>query len=150
MSCEVKFDKAACMARVRNAAEGKALYIASEQVLKDCNKYCPRDQSGLINSSLTHSQPEKGKLVWKTPYARHLYYGIIMVDPETGKACFPISDGNGGTRLVSRKGVKKVKSSREFSFENGEKMWCHKAKTVHKKEWKKAFETVFQNEMRRK
>lgn len=117
MSCEVKFDKAACMARVRNAAEGKALYIASEQVLKDCNYYCKQDQSGLINSSLIHSQPEKGRLIWKTPYAKKQYY---------------------------------LQTAHTDVNANASWMWCHNAKAAHKKEWKKAFETVFHNEMRRK
>lgn len=151
MNVTVKFDKAACIERVRGAAEGKALLIASEQVLKDCNYYCKQDQGTLISSSITHSQLEKGKLIWKTPYARHLYYGIIMVDPLTGKACFPIDDGMGGEILISRKGVKKEKSNREFNFSEGrQKMWCHYAKSKHSKEWKKVFDTVFRNEMRKK
>lgn len=151
MSVTVKFDKEACIARIKNAAEGEALFITSKQVLKDSNKYCPKDQGTLISSSLTNSQPEKGKLVWKTPYARHLYYGIIMVDPLTGKACFPIDDGRGGEILVSRKGVKKEKSNREFHFADGrQKLWCHYAKSKHLKEWQKAFDTAFKNEMRKK
>lgn len=74
MSFTVRFDRTACAARIRTAAEGRALLITSEQVLKDCNYYCKQDQSGLINSSLIHSQPEKGKLIWKTPYAKRQYY----------------------------------------------------------------------------
>lgn len=74
MSVTVKFDKAACMERIRGAAEGKALLIASEQVLKDCNYYCKQDQGTLISSSITHSQLEKGRLIWKTPYAKRQYY----------------------------------------------------------------------------
>lgn len=129
MSVTVKFDKEACIARIKNAAEGEALLQASAQILKSCNKYCPQDTGTLISSSQTHSQLQKGKLVWKTPYARHLYYGIIMVDPLTGKACFPIDDGTGGEILVSRKGVKKEKSNREFHFADGrQKLWCHYAK----------------------
>lgn len=85
MSFTVKFDKAACAARIKDAAEGRALLITSEQVLKDCNYYCKQDQSGLINSSITHSQPEKGRLIWKTPYARKQYYlksASIDVNPN--------------------------------------------------------------------
>ena len=43
MSVTVKFDKEACIARIKNAAEGEALFITSEQVLKDCNYYCKQD-----------------------------------------------------------------------------------------------------------
>lgn len=116
------------------------LYMMSEQALKDSNVYCPRDQGTLISSSLIHSRPHEGILIWSTPYARCLYYGIVMVDPQTGKACFPINDDSGGTRLVSRKGVKKIQSDREFNFSgNGQKMWFHKAKDIHFQEWKDVY-----------
>lgn len=117
MSVTVKFDKAACMARVKGAAEGKALLIASEQVLKDCNYYCKQDQGTLITSSITHSQLEKGKLIWKTPYAKKQYY---------------------------------LQTANTDVNSNASWMWCHKAKAAHSKEWKKVFDTVFKNEMRKK
>lgn len=151
MSFTVKFDRAACAARIRNAAEGRALLETSEQVLEDCNMFCPEDQGTLIDSSYIHSQPEKGKLIWKTPYARHLYYGVIMVDPETGLACFPISDGLGGEMLVSRKGVKKEKSNREFEFANGrKKLWCLEAKSKYRKDWQKVYDRAFKEDLSRR
>lgn len=117
MSVTVKFDKAACIERIRGAAEGKALLIASEQVLKDCNYYCKQDQGTLISSSITHSQLEKGKLIWKTPYAKKQYY---------------------------------LQTAHSDVNSNASWMWCHKAKAAHSKEWKKVFDTVFRNEMRKK
>lgn len=74
MSFTVTFDKSACAARIREAAEGRALFITSEQVLKDCNYYCKQDQGTLIDSSITHSVLEKGRLIWRTPYAKRQYY----------------------------------------------------------------------------
>ncbi len=59
--------------RLKSAAE-KAVFAASEQALEDSNYYCKQDQSTLISSSQTHSEPEKGILHWKTPYARMQYY----------------------------------------------------------------------------
>ena len=56
------------------ASADRALTIVTEQALKDCNYYCKQDQSGLINSSLIHSEPQKGLMRWKTPYARRQYY----------------------------------------------------------------------------
>ena len=74
MGFTVKFDKYACAARIRNAAEGRALLITSEQVLKDCNYYCKQDQGTLIDSSIIHSLTDKCTLVWKGPYAKKQYY----------------------------------------------------------------------------
>ncbi|MFI3206488.1 MAG: minor capsid protein [Clostridia bacterium] len=67
------FDKDKVVTRLVGASE-KAIFITSEQALKDCNVYCKEDQEGLINSSLTASEPEKGLLIWNEPYAKKQYY----------------------------------------------------------------------------
>lgn len=68
---EININVSTILAKAEKANEA-ATHAMSQQALKDCNVYCPKDQSGLINSSLTNSDLEKGHLVWKTPYARHL------------------------------------------------------------------------------
>ena len=110
MDVRMNINLGAIEKKLQKAAD-KAVYITAEQALKDSNKYCPKDQGGLISSSLTFSEPEKGIMRWQTPYARALYYGVVMVDPETGKACFFIDD-----QPYSRKGVKKVKSNPEKEY----------------------------------
>lgn len=54
----------------------KGLPTLSEQILADCNLYCKEDKTTLIDSSLIHSRPKEGKLVWQTPYARRQYWAI--------------------------------------------------------------------------
>lgn len=54
----------------------KAKFIVSQQVLKDSNHYIPADTWNLRDSSVTNSNFEDGKLIWNTPYARKLYYGV--------------------------------------------------------------------------
>lgn len=70
---DMKINTAKIINRVQNASD-KAIFVTSQQALKDSNYYCKQDQSGLISSSLIHSDPDHGKLVWKTPYARRQYY----------------------------------------------------------------------------
>ena len=48
----------------------------STEILADCNEFCKEDTGTLILSSWIHSQLEKGRLIWATPYARRQYYGI--------------------------------------------------------------------------
>lgn len=48
----------------------------SEEILNDCNQYCKEDTGTLIASSLVHSLPQEGKLIWQTPYARRQYWEI--------------------------------------------------------------------------
>ena len=55
---------------------GKAAMIAAvtEQVIQDGNYFCKQDQSILMSSALSASQPEKGLAIWNTPYAKRQYY----------------------------------------------------------------------------
>lgn len=73
MSVEIQTDFAAIRAQIKTGA-AQALPELSEQILQDCNYYCKQDQSTLISSSLTASDPAKGELVWDTPYAAMQYY----------------------------------------------------------------------------
>lgn len=65
------------------------LAALSEEILADCNEYCKEDQGTLISSSLTHSIPAEGKLIWQTPYARRQYWEITtsLTPGRTFKWC---------------------------------------------------------------
>ena len=75
-------------AKVMTAWE-KGLAKLSEEILADCNEYCKEDQRTLIRSSLTHSKPEKGLLIWETPYAKRQYWAIktSLTPGRTWKWC---------------------------------------------------------------
>ncbi len=75
-------------AKVMTAWE-KGLAYLSEEILADCNEYCKEDQRTLINSSLEHSKPEKGLLIWQTPYAKRQYWAIktSLTPGRTWKWC---------------------------------------------------------------
>lgn len=61
----------------------------SEEILADCNEYCKVDQNTLIMSSLAHSKPQEGRLIWETPYARRQYWEIktSLTPGRTWKWC---------------------------------------------------------------
>lgn len=67
----------------------KGLAALSEEILADCNEYCKEDQHGLIDSSLTHSRPQNGLLVWDKPYAKRQYWEIrtSLTPGRTWKWC---------------------------------------------------------------
>lgn len=73
VTVKIKIDTAKVKSRI-SAAKKKAMFDTAQQALKDCNYYCKEDQDGLINSSLTDSDFENGKLCWNTVYARKQYY----------------------------------------------------------------------------
>lgn len=71
----IRINKSAVEAKVM-AAFNKGLAVLSEEILNDCNQYCKEDSGTLIASSLMHSLPAQGKLIWQTPYARRQYWEI--------------------------------------------------------------------------
>lgn len=71
----VDIDKAQCVAKVM-AGFNKGLGLLSNEILNDCNQYCKQDTGALIASSLIHSRPDEGVLVWRTPYALRQYWEI--------------------------------------------------------------------------
>ena len=70
--------------KVKNAQLGKlqkypeafkrAQLIFDTQVLKDSNRYIPKDTGALENSGIIYSRLGTGHVGWNTPYARRLYY----------------------------------------------------------------------------
>jgi len=75
MPVKINIQKHAVEARVMGAFKA-ALPQLSEEILNDCNQFCKEDTGALIASSLTHSRPTEGKLIWQTPYARRQYWEI--------------------------------------------------------------------------
>lgn len=75
MPVKIQINKSAVQTKVMTAFE-KGLPLLSEEILNDCNQYCKEDTGALIASSLIHSVPAEGKLIWQTPYARRQYWEI--------------------------------------------------------------------------
>jgi len=74
-----------------------------DRVLEDCRACMP-----LLTGSLqqrSHTEDGGRRVVFPGPYARFLYGGKVMVDPETGSPW-------------ARKGAKKVLTDRPLKFQN--------------------------------
>lgn len=68
-------------ARLSGASE-KAGHIVALQVKKDTSPFVP----ALTGSLDQQTKVEGTRIIYSGPYARYLYYGKLMVDPETGSA----------------------------------------------------------------
>ena len=75
MPVKINLHRNAVEARVSSAFKDSLPQLC-EEILNDCNQFCKEDTGALIASSLTHSRPQDGKLVWQTPYARRQYWAI--------------------------------------------------------------------------
>ncbi len=137
VNVKVSMDKQTILAKF-SEANNKALKIVQPQIVSDCNKYAPDDQHILKRSAETHSRVLEAfgntelRLVWSTPYARYLYYGVLMVDPKTRSA-------------YAREGVRKVLTGKPLKYSKGGKLWCQKAKEKHIKDWT----TIYENALKR-
>lgn len=77
------------------AASEKAEHTVAIQVQKDTSPYVPF----LTGSLDQRTRVDGSEVIYPGPYARYLYHGKVMVDPETGNAYAP----KGGTKVVTDK-----------------------------------------------
>jgi len=75
--------------------------------------YVPMGIGILSKSATLHTEIGSGAIIWKTPYARYLWYGKLMVDPVTKKGAF--YDPTYG--FWSRRGVQKELTDRDLVFD---------------------------------
>ncbi len=149
MPVKITFDTAATVARITGATE-KALKTLKPQIVADCNEFCPKDDGTLRRSAETNSSVfDNGdvktlNIVYSTPYARALYYGVLMVDPKTHKAGFLTKDGE----WRSRKNIRKIPSpeGRKYTYHTPRtgKLWCETARNVYSDDWR----LILQNALR--
>lgn len=68
----------------RHLAEGctKAEHVVAQQVRKDTAPFVP----ALTGSLSQRTRAKDNAVIYPGPYARYLYYGKLMVDPETGSS----------------------------------------------------------------
>lgn len=78
-------------------AEGctKAEHIVALKVRKDTSPYAP----ALTGDLNRRTRVDGSKVIYPGPQSRYLYYGKLMVDPETGSSYAP----KGGTKVLTDK-----------------------------------------------
>lgn len=121
---DVSYVKGHVRVNLRFAKYGPRLAKAQEwlgqQVLADSKLYMPLKTGSLQQRSYV---AEGGRqVVFPGPYARYLYMGKVMVDPETGSPW-------------ARKGAVKVVTDRDLRFATGVPHWAEVAQNEHGKEW---------------
>jgi len=104
----------------------KAEHSIALQAERDTRQFIPKRSGKMMNTAKV-----SGKyIIWDTPYARNMYWGKVMVDPKTHAGGFLTKYG-----WKSRRGVKKIKSQRQYKYVNGTKRWFDKAKSANIGNW---------------
>lgn len=111
---EIKVDMKpvnAIMRRLGVTPGGDVQRFHTANVRRRIQKYMPYRTGATIKLMIAASPTDDTFIRVPAPYARFLYHGVLMVDPDTGAAGFMTKDG-----WRSRKGVKKVFSSRPINY----------------------------------
>ena len=75
----------------------KAEHALADQVQKDTSPFVPF----LTGTLDQRTQVVGDSIIYPGPYARFLYYGKVMIDPETGSTYAP----KGGTKVLTDKNL---------------------------------------------
>ena len=77
--------------------------FVDSEVIRLCDPYTPEDSSDLIKSVTINTKIGSGKVIWRTPYARRMYYGNYAYRGA------PIKGSHWGARAMNAGGYAKIK-----------------------------------------
>lgn len=99
--------------------------VVAQQILKDTDPYVP----ALTGSLSQRARVQDGEIIYPGPYARYLYAGKLMVDPNTGSSYAP----KGGTKILTNKDLVFTKSMHP----QAQSHWFEASKAQNLDKWKK-------------
>ena len=111
----------------------KAEHIVAVQVKKDTSPYVPF----LTGSLDQRTQVVGDSVIYPGPYARFLYYGKVMVDPETGSTYAP----KGGTKVLTDKNLVFTK----YFHNQAQSHWFEASKAENLEKWIRVADTAVKN-----
>lgn len=101
----------------------RAEFAVAQQIRKDTSPYVP-----LRTGSLDiRTRVDGNSVVYPGPYARFLYYGKVMVDPNTGSTWAPL----GGTKVVTDRDLVFTKDFHP----QAQAFWFEASKAQNKEKW---------------
>ena len=101
----------------------QAEYVMALQVEKDTQPFVP----ALTGSLNTRTRVVGNEVIYPGPYARFLYYGKVMVDPNTGSTWAP----KGGTKVVTDRNLVFTKTMHP----QAQAFWCEASKAQNIDKW---------------
>lgn len=118
--------------KIRDASD-KAAHIVAVQAMKDTRPYVPM-RTGSLD---TRTKVVGNKIIYPGPYARFLYNGLLMVDPNTGSP-------------FAQKGVTKVATDKPLQYtkdfhKNAQAFWFEASKAQNLEKWKRVAEKAVKN-----
>lgn len=113
----------------------KAEHIVAVQAAKDTSPFVP----ALTGSLDDNTKVEGGYIIYPGPYARYLYYGKLMVDPNTGSSYAP----EGGTKVLTDRNLVFTKSVHP----QAQAFWFEASKAQNLDKWLRVADKAVKNEL---
>lgn len=82
---------------------GKVQQFIDSECLRLCEKKTPKDTGALIQSGIINTKIGSGQVIWRTPYARRLYYHPeyhFNQSPERGAYWFDRMKAQHGKQIL--------------------------------------------------
>lgn len=122
--------------RMRFAGEG-AEHALAVQMAKDTEPYVPALTKSLVNRTIVQDDT----IIYPGPYARFLYNGKLMIDPNTGSAWAP----KGATKVVTGKNL----NISTAVHGKAQSHWFEASKAQNLPKWRNVAGRAMQREFRR-
>lgn len=107
------------------AVKAYAEHAVAEQMRKDTAPFVPFLTGSLDN----RTKVEGNAVIYPGPYARFLYYGKVMVDPNTGSTWAPA----GGSKVVTDRNLVFTKDFHP----QAQAFWCEASKAQNIDKWER-------------
>jgi len=123
------------------ASVKRAQFLLDSQIMNDMKPYMPMRTGALIQNTSAKSAAYAGTGVvyaGTAPYGRYQYFGKVMVDSQTGRGAFPLTDERGNVvGFRHRTGAKLKPTDRPLTYSraSAQPLWFEVAKKNHGKQW---------------
>lgn len=116
-------------------ASSKAEHTLAIQIRKDTSPYVP----ALTEDLDRRTKVDGPRIIYPGPESRMLYYGKLMVDPETGSSYAP----KGGTKVVTDKDLVFNKSMHA----QAQSHWVEASKSENLEKWVRVADKAVKNDL---
>lgn len=135
LTFKVQTNLSEALAAAIGKAATRAEHIVAVQAAKDTSPYVP-----FLTGSLDERTRVSGNtIIYPGPYARYLYYGKVMVDPETGSTYAK----KGATKMLTDKNLVFTK----YFHNHAQSHWFEVSKAQNLKEWREVAAKALKQEL---
>lgn len=133
MKFDVRFEGEQAIRSKLQQSCTKAEHILAQQVAKDTSPFVP----ALTESLDQRTRVEGSNVIYPGPYARFLYNGKVMVDPNTGSTFAP----KGGTKVVTDRNL----VFNQTVHPQAQDHWFEASKAQNLEKWERVAEKAVKN-----